>query len=441
MEFQLTKNQQKIFDAIEGTNQNILVLGKPGVGKSVLIRALTEDGSKTYTLAAPTGLAALNIDGRTMHSIFKLPVSKGIIHPEYDNYTTDVRTINNIRYNVRHLIIDEISMVRADMFDYLDRLLKEIKGNNHPFGGVQIIAVGDFFQLPPVVVGEDKSQLKEANYKSPFIFHSHCFPRNFKVMELNEVLRQKGDNSFIKLLDSARIGQVSEKEIALLNKNVGYPGDIRIKLCPTNSQADQVNGGELRRIPGPATTFIASKFGDWPALPVEENLQLKVGAQVLVKKNGADRPPGVRGEFESKVVNGTLGKVVSMEKSPVNGEDMVTIEMEDGQLATIYKVRWEKKVKHKNEDGKWEETVVASYEQMPLALAWAISMHKSQGQSFDKVHIDPSRVFAAGQMYVALSRCRSLAGVSFQNPVEKRHFWADMNVLRFVNDLEEEVNV
>ena len=359
-------------------------------------------------------------------------------------FTNHERTVNNLRYNVKHIIIDEISMVRADMFDYLNRLLQEVKGNTLPFGGVQIIAVGDFYQLPPVTPKEEMLELKKTGYKSPFVFHSFIFPTTFKIVELNEVLRQKGDNEFIKLLDAARVGDMnSPKLLKLLNSRVGDPGDLRIKLTPTNKQADEINYGKLRSIPGEASMFSASYYGDWPAFPVDPELKLKVGAQVMVKKNGSDRPPRFKGDFLSKVVNGTIGKVVAITQQDgmEQAEDGVTIELENGEQATIYKQRWEKKRKFKNSDGKWEEEIVASYSQIPLQLAWSISMHKSQGQSFDKVHIDPSRVFAAGQMYVALSRCRSLAGVSLESEVNARHFWADRAVLHFFEDLEEEVKV
>lgn len=432
----LTKQQKQVFDAVEYSMDNILVSGKPGVGKSVLIRALTTLGNKTYVLGAPTGLAANNITtdtalARTLHSIFRLPVSDGIIAPDFNNFTMDDRVLDMIKYNIKHLIIDEVSMVRADLFDFIDRLMRHAKGVNKPFGGAQVIIVGDFFQLPPVVRGAvEKTQLKECGYESEFVFSSRAFMEgNFKVMELTEVLRQKGDTKFLEILDAARTGDVTPKQAALLNKQVGQPNDLRIRLAAINKQADQLNMQMLANLPLPQRTYYAKKYGEWPALPAEEMLTLKVGAQIMVKMNGADRPPGLREKFDSQVVNGTLGIVKELQ------DDKVIITKEDGTEVNIYRQDWERKIKEKVAD-KWEERVVASFQQIPLALAWAISMHKSQGQSFEKVHVDPSRVFAPGQLYVALSRCRSLKGLSLASALNTRKFYANKDVLAFFESQE-----
>lgn len=436
MEFPLTKQQQKAFDAVEGSMDNFLIQGKPGVGKSVLIRALMSEGNKSYVLAAPTGLAALNIGGRTLHSLFRLPVSDGIIAPDYNNFTMDDRTVNHIKYNIKHLIIDEVSMVRADTFDFIDRLMRNIKGYNKPFGGAQLVIVGDFFQLPPVVRGMEKTQLKDAGFESEFVFDSKVFKEGFRVIELTEVLRQKGDTKFLDILDAARTGDVTAKQAGLLNKQVGEPDDLRIRLAGTNKQADELNMARLRTLPPPERKYVATKYGEWPALPAEELLTLKIGAQVMVKQNAADRPPNFQGKFESTIVNGTLGKVVEMpddaQEDELSGKTgpRVVIELENGDRVTIYLQRWERKIKEKVGD-RWEERVVASFEQIPLALAWAISMHKSQGQSFEKVHIDATKIFAPGQLYVALSRCRSLKGLSLAAPINTRKFFANSAVLAF----------
>lgn len=466
-EFKLTKSQQRCFDLIEGTQENYFLFGKPGVGKSVLINHLIQNGNKDYTIAAPTGLAALNVNGRTLHSIFRIPVSLGIIHPDYNAYTEDDKALAFIRYQIRTLVIDEVSMVRVDIFDYIDRLLRHVKKVNMPFGGVQVILVGDFFQLPPVATNGDLKELKEAGYKSPFIFSSKIFQENFRTLLLTEVLRQKGDPKFVKVLDSARIGHMKDAELKPLNARVETPNDIRIKLCSTNKEADQINFGHLRAIAGEATIFSAEVFGEWPAYPVDRELQIKVGAQVMVRMNKADRHPKQRGEFISKVVNGTLGIVEAIKDTPdidkmnlqlmkdMVGDGLqihdyveddtdfhpyVVIRTEDGNTHNIYMKRWERKRKVRTGDG-WEEQLLAAFEQIPLSLAWAISIHKSQGQSFDKVHIDPTRIFAAGQLYVALSRCRSLAGITLQTPVTKNKFWADLEVKRFYFDVEEQLTI
>lgn len=440
----LTKSQQRVFDLAETTSNNLMILGKPGVGKSVTIRNMVENGRKYYSLAAPTGIAAINIQGKTLHSLFGIPTSEGIIDPTYNVYNLTDKAEANLKYHVKHLIIDEISMVRADIFDYINRVLKYVKGNDLPFGGIQLICVGDFCQLPPVAKTLDMWQLKQAGYESPFMFHSYAYAEaNFTPVMLNEVLRQKGDPEFIKLLDAAREGDVKPSSLRVLNQQVGFVDDLRIKLCGTNPQADAVNKAELAKIKEPGELYTAREFGEWPQVPIDRQLTLKKGAQVMVKMNGADRHPNQTGEFHSKVVNGTIGKVLSFHSGKrLNsaGDEVVfkcvEIEMENGQQATIYNQRWERKVK-KQENGQWTEQVVASYDQMPLCLAWAISIHKSQGQTFDRCHIDATKIFAAGQMYVALSRCRSIAGISLSEAIEAKHFWTDVHVKRFFNSIEE----
>lgn len=426
MEFQLSPEQQKACDLIESTADNICLLGKPGVGKSVLIRALVENGNKTYTLAAPTGLAALNIGGKTLHSLFFLPTSRGIIAPDYNNFTSNDSVINNLKYNVKHLIIDEISMVRVDTFDYIDRMLKAIKGNEKPFGGVQIIIVGDFYQLPPIAMGNEANELKKIGYKSTFVFSSFVFPA-FKIIHLNKVLRQKGDPKFLKLLDKARQSEVLGSDLLTFNKRVKPVEDLRIRLCATNAQSLEINNYFLNSLEGNTTAFESVKTGNWPALPVEEKVFLKVGAQVIVKKNGADvdKPDE---NYVSKVVNGTLGIVHSIE------DTKVMVKLQSGDIVRIFPKQWDLKVKTYR-DGRWEEIVVATFNQIPLALAWAISIHKSQGQSFDSVHIDARRVFADGQLYVALSRCRTLDGITLEHPLKPSSFTTNREVVKFFNSL------
>jgi ATP-dependent DNA helicase PIF1 len=430
--FELTKNQKQIVNAIEHTNDNIFVTGKPGVGKSVLINWLTSMGIKDYVLTAPTGLAAINIGARTLHSLLALPSSEGIITKDYNSFTTNDDVTNFVRYKVKHL---------------MDRLFRHVKGCDEPFGGIQVIIVGDFYQLPPVVAGDERMQLTNEGYESEFVFSSDVFTEaNFKIMPLNEVLRQKGDNTFIDILHAARTGELLPKHVRKLNEQVkAVVDDMRIRLVGTNKLADGVNFDFLSKIKEPVEQFNAIIFGNWPAFPTDKELRLKVGAQVMVKKNGADRPPGLRGKKESRIVNGTIGKVVSivtqkMVQATEDGPDgkqhpHVVIELEDKTQHKIYIQRWERKKKERGSDG-WEEKMLASFEQIPLALAWAVTMHKSQGQSFDKCHIDASKIFADGQFYVALSRCRSLAGCSFQYPVDPAKFRCNPNVRRFYESIE-----
>lgn len=443
----LTRDQQIIFDIAEGTNDCILIHGKPGVGKSVLVRTLDELGKKPYTRGAPTGLAAVNILGKTLNSIFGIPISKGILAPDFNNFPSNPNVQRYITHGVKVLIIDEISMVRSDTLDWIDRCLKHFKGNDLPFGGIQVIAVGDFFQLPPIVNREDKEALKNAGWKSEFAFDAHCFS-SFRCVVLDEVLRQK-DKKFIDILHLARTGDIGPKEIALLNKRVEPCKDFRVRLTARNDQADQVNQSHLEDLPGEIVEYHATAIGNWKEFPAPTILSLKVGAQVIVKKNGADRPPGTRGKGDSTVVNGDIGIVRELHKPTTTREDeeenppKVMVELKNGRIIPVYVGRWEEKIKERGVDGKWTERIVASFTQIPLQLAWAISMHKSQGQSFESVHINPRSVFAAGQLYVALSRARSLAGMSLECPIVQNAqarigFFANWRVIQFVERIEEE---
>lgn len=430
----LTEDQQRIFDLVLHTNKNCFISGKPGVGKSVLTRALKE-ARPAYRVGAPTGLAAKNAGGSTLHSIFRIPVSDGIIPPTYNKFPIDDRTVNAIRYGVKALIIDEISMVRADTLDYIDRCLRHVKQKDAPFGGIQVIAVGDFFQLPPVTKGLDKKALRDTGYDSIFAFSAKVWD-TFEPLELTEVLRQKGDDTFINILHGARTGDVTPKDMVALNKRVeATPTDIRPQLTATNAEADAINNRELAKLGEPSYEFSADAYGDWPnnGFPADTILTLKVGAQVLIKMNAADRPPKHKGEFLSTVVNGDLGVVVAVNKEGPEGPT-VSVLNRAGETITIYRKQWERKVKEEV-NGTWEERVTATFNQIPLTLAWAISMHKSQGQSFDVVHINAAKVFTAGQLYVALSRCRTLAGVTLEQRISREQFKTDPYVQAYYKQL------
>lgn len=434
----LTNNQTACATEIEDTRNNIFITGKPGVGKSVLINWLRTNGAKTYVVGAPTGLAALNAGGRTLHSLFGLPVSEGIIAPDYNRFNQPDSVIKFIRYQLQYLIIDEVSMVRADQFDYIDRLLRYVKDPSRPFGGVQVVIVGDFFQLPPVAKAQDIKALKEAGWESPFAFSAKSF-ETFKTLELSEVLRQKGDQGFIKLLHRMRTGDLTAKDMVLINDRVEPDfEDVRIRLVSTNKEAELTNLKELGKLPEEELVFNATQTGVWPVkdnFPAETELRLKIGAQVMVKMNKADVPEGVRAD--SDVVNGDLGLVEMFGKEDdESGSLWVGVRLrKNDEVVKIWRRRWVYKVKEKV-GNEWSEREIASFSQIPLSLAWAISMHKSQGQSFEAVHIDCSRVFMPGQSYVAFSRCRSLEGITLESRVHQSKFFANKDVVRFFKSIE-----
>lgn len=434
MEFELTKDQKFIFDQIEGSNSNFFIGGKPGVGKSVLIRALDEIGQKIYVKAAPTGLAALNIGGKTLNSLFGIAPAN-FFPRDYDNWPKNENVQRHLRFGVKYLIIDEISMVRADMLDFIDRIMRHFKDRDEPFGGVQVIAVGDFFQLPPIVDRPTMELMKRDGWKTEFAFSASSF-ESFQPLFLSEVLRQKGDTKFINVLHETRLGgdNISEGSLKLLNSRVSKSPDLRVRLVGRNREADEINNREMFKLTTPRVEFHADNFGSWPEFPAPTVLDLKVGAQVLVKINGADRKPGTKGTTGT-VVNGSLGEIVA-----INDQDTaphVVIRLRDGREVPIYRNRWERKERSKDPvTGEWTEKVLASFVQMPLQLAWAISMHKSQGQTYEAVHVDPTSVFAAGQLYVAISRSKTLEGLTLECKVDESKFWARPSVIQRMEEYE-----
>lgn len=428
----LTKHQQKIFDHIETSNENFLILGKPGVGKSVLINALVETGEKYYTVSAPTGLAAINIGGKTLHSIFKIPIIENGIIPE----TMSIPEKKHLMHlsTVKSLIIDEISMVRADVLDYIDRVLRYFRGNDErdhpePFGGVQIIMVGDFCQLAPVVNAIARNELKQAEYKSEFAFDAKSFDLSaLNIYELVEVLRQKDDLHFMSILNDIRFGNASTSIINDFNALIGAPRPLALTLTATNKESDIINRNEMDRLTGAPLVYSALVEGDWPETlyPLPAYITLKQGAQCMVRKNNADRDPNNEEPQTTTLVNGDILKLADLNKNFVRSEN--------GKRVYIQTFQRSRKVQNP-ETLKWKLEVYASFTQLPLTPAWAISMHKSQGQSYDYVNIDPAKIFTAGQLYVALSRARSMNGITLLSPITKSKFSVNKHVQNFYESI------
>lgn len=422
----------KAMQLLEFSNRSVFLTGKAGTGKSTFLRHIASVTKKKHVILAPTGIAAINAGGVTMHSFFKLP-----FHPLLPN---DSRfSIRNIRKSLKYngekvkmirelelIIIDEISMVRADIIDFIDKVLRIYSRNmSQPFGGKQLLMVGDIYQLEPVVKDEDR-QLLQPFYRSNYFFDAHVF-RQKKVVsvELQKVYRQS-DARFISILDNIRTSNVSEQELQLINSRVGgsigeEDGKLSITLSTTRDVVDNINEEHLAQLPGDTNTYVGNIVGDFPdsMLPTSMELELKVGAQVIFVKNDIDH----------RWVNGTLGIITELDDDGT----YITVRTEDGRDLDVERDRWTNvRYTFNEEEKKIEEEELGAFVQFPVRLAWAITIHKSQGLTFNNVKIDFGHgVFAGGQAYVALSRCTSLEGISLQQPVRRSDVFIRDDVKNF----------
>lgn len=408
---------------MEETKGHFFVTGKAGTGKSTLLRLFRKGTKKKSIVLAPTGIAALNVEGQTIHSFFRFP-SRPL-------RSTDIRLQKNRRiYEMMELlIIDEVSMVRADLFDAMDQFLRINRNNPEPFGGVQVILFGDIFQLPPVVASQAERQFFQEVYNSPFFFDARVFEDGFELqlIELTEVFRQK-DRSFRQLLDDIRMKRADWDTLEALNEraNAELPAQsAAIHLCTTNAIADSINRKQLNALDEVKIDYPAKITGDYNPgkFPTDEILSLKRGTQVMF----------VRNDYEKNYVNGTLGKIVELEEESIKVEYKNT----KGQLVCeeITPVKWEI-FKYRAKGEEIEAKVIGTFKQYPLRLAWAISIHKSQGKTFDHVIIHLGRgAFESGQCYVALSRCTSLEGIVLAQKIRPRDIILDDRLVNFHRQL------
>ena len=418
---------------IQNTHQTLFLTGKAGTGKSTFLRYIAQTTKKKYIVLAPTGIAAINAGGSTLHSFFKLP-----FHPLLPNDTryTQRKLKDTLKYNgekrkilreVELIIIDEISMVRADIIDFIDKVLRVYSRNIYqPFGGKQLLLVGDMYQLEPVLK-EDERQLLKPYYPSTFFFDALVFKEMKLVsIELQKVYRQT-DPTFINILDSIRTTSVSTDQLSTLNQQVGKviandKNKLAITLSGKRDTVDHINEQELSRLPGKPITLYGHIEGDFPEsnLPTPIELYLKIGAQVLFIKN----------DKEKRWVNGTLGTIVSFSKEEPT---IIVVRTEKGEEVNVEQEIWSNVIYSYNEkEQKIEEQEIGVYQQYPLKLAWAITIHKSQGLTFNNVNIDlTGGVFAGGQTYVALSRCTSLEGISLKYPIRKEDVFIRSEIVQF----------
>ena len=440
----LSNEQLALFDYIEGEHTNIFVTGRAGTGKSTLLTYLIENTKKKFAVCAPTGVAALNVSGQTIHSLFGLPL--GLLGTE-DVARHLGRRSREVLRSIEMLVIDEISMVSADLLDAMNRMLIAARGKNRgPFGGVQVVMFGDPYQLAPVPPSDpaERGWLAE-NYQSNWFFDAHVWrDADLERYELNEIFRQH-DEGFKTILNAIRDGSCTQDMLDEINQsgNRFPPHDDVIRLCTVNSTVDNINSTRLSKLTTPIKSFEA-KFatGDAQtfgrALPVEPTLVLKEGAQVMFVKNDDQSNRKTKEGYPVKRwVNGTIGHVIQIINDAhvvvdVDGEEF------DVTVSTWEKVRYEIEEEFDEDAQKFKEVVVpiilAEYQQIPLRLAWAVTVHKSQGQTYDEVQIDMGRgAFSPGQTYVALSRVRSLEGLYLTRAITMKDIMVDDDVLRFMS--------
>ncbi len=446
MEIKLTEEFELAYRFVTETNQNIFLTGKAGTGKTTFLKYLRQNSRKNMVVAAPTGVAAINAGGVTLHSLFQLPFAPFI--PSNDSTNPDTvnkhSLLSKLHYNkskldllrnLELLIIDETSMVAAHAVDAIDTILKGVRRRyKEPFGGVQVLFIGDLHQLPPVVKREEWSFLQNY-YASIFFFDSLVLTEHIPVMvELKKIFRQQ-DNSFIEILNGIRNNSLTQENYSLLNsrlkRNFSPPDkEEYITLTTHNSQSDEINKQKLHNLHGRSYSYRASVEGTFPGhmYPAEEYLELKVGAQVMFLKNDTE---------ERKYFNGKIGAVTALE------EDFIRVRCkgEDYDIE-VQKYEWKNMNYTLNPDTRQiMEEELGSFRQYPLRLAWAITIHKSQGLTFDKLIIDAENAFANGQVYVALSRCTTLEGLVLTTPVNQRFLGAHQNLKEWTEKNQDEKNL
>lgn len=415
------------WECLTTTGVNVFLTGRAGTGKTTFLKRLREHSPKRMVVVAPTGVASINAGGVTIHSMFQLPFGPFVPGSKIKRDFKMRKEKERIIRTLDLLVIDEISMVRADLLDAVDTYLKHIRRNQQPFGGVQLLMIGDLQQLSPVVT-EQERELITANYSSPYFFASKALAQTqYITIELQKVYRQS-DTYFLELLNSVRVGNMTQQTILELNKRYLPESAIKddtgyIRLTTHNSSADSINEKKLAQLKGFAQSYSCKVTGSFPELsyPADKILVLKENAQVMFLKND---PTG-----QHRYYNGKIGRVQSL------SEDSVKVELEDGLIVDVAPETWQNtKYVIDKETREISEQVEGEFSQIPLRLAWAITIHKSQGLTFDKAIIDAHSSFAHGQVYVALSRCRTLEGLILSSPLNARSVMTDANVSQFVNN-------
>lgn len=419
--------QQKAYDLVAHTNTCLFITGKAGTGKTTFVKRIQEEIKKNFLVLAPTGIAALNVGGQTMHSFFGFPLET--IGP--NTHTEVSLEKRRVLENTDTIIIDEASMVRADMVDGMDRFLRSLTYSHLPFGGKQVVFVGDLFQLPPVFkqgTADEDMLCHFYGNGTPYFYKAYALKRmNLPKIEFQKVYRQK-DQPFLDILDRMRVGENTQEDFEIINKHVSLDdkvGDYSVTLTAYNKIAERLNDIRLDEIDAEEFCYegeIDGKFKMQDA-PVPVKLKLKVGAQVIFCRN----------DYQRGVVNGTIAIVSKLT------DDQIVVVLENGEKVNVGKTVWESKESvYNSENHKVESKVVGRFTQYPLKLAWAITIHKSQGMTFDRMHFDLTRgTFAPGQAYVAISRMRTLEGLTLSSKLRPYHIVQNAEIKAFANSFND----
>ncbi|MBA4409814.1 MAG: helix-turn-helix domain-containing protein [Bacteroidota bacterium] len=439
MQYQSNPQLELAFNFLQYTNQNIFLTGKAGTGKTTFLKNLKKQSPKRMVVVAPTGVAAINAGGVTIHSFFQISFGPQIPqNPDQPRpepvLAAGIKRFSREKINIMRsldlLVIDEISMVRADLLDEIDSVLRRYKNRYKPFGGVQLLMIGDLQQLAPVVKDEDWTILK-AYYDTCFFFSSHALKRSkFIGIELNHIFRQS-DQHFIDLLNKVRENRMDSATLQELNQRYipGFNPEEKegyITLTTHNYQSQQINDSKLGKLKTKSYKFTAEVQGEFPeySYPTDPELELKVGAQVMFVKNDLSA--------EKRFYNGKIGKIINI----IDDEIEVRCP-DDSESIDVEKVEWQNAKYSLNETTQEiQEDVIGTFTQFPLKLAWAITIHKSQGLTFEKAIIDARASFAHGQVYVALSRCKTLEGLVLSSPIADFSVKNDTTVIQFTDDVE-----
>lgn len=421
---------QNAWDMIQHTHRSVFLTGKAGTGKSTFLRYICAHTEKKHVVLAPTGIAAVNVQGQTLHSFFKIPFKP--LLPDDPDFSNQ-RINKTLRYskekvklirNLDLIIIDEISMVRADIIDFIDRVLKHYtKNKREPFGGKQLLFVGDIFQLEPVVTRDVRDILK-LHYSQFFFFNARVFEDLGLVpIELRKIYRQSNDE-FITLLDRVRVNRASKADLQMINSRVKEPATVQdddfvITLATRRDTVDSINDEHMQALKSREYTYDGKIDGTYPDndLPTQKDLTLKTGAQVIF----------IRNDREGRWYNGTIGKVSAL------GDDKLEVTLEDGTEYSLERETWENiQYTYNEKEKKVEESVLGTFTQYPIKPAWALTVHKSQGLTFSNIIIDfAGGAFSSGQTYVALSRCRSLEGITLLKPLSERDVIVNTAIVDF----------